>query len=65
MLIWIFVGVPVVACAPLVQSEELVLFSYTDGVLTSDFRVAQVSAFEDTIIYQSFGSELSNVSAWR
>ncbi|XP_064382299.1 uncharacterized protein LOC135331162 isoform X2 [Halichondria panicea] len=58
-------GVPVVACAPLVQSEELVLFSYTDGVLTSDFRVAQVSAFEDTIIYQSFGSELSNISVLR
>lgn len=44
------VGGPILACAPLVRSEDLVLYSYENGVLNRNIRVSQRSPFEDTVI---------------
>lgn len=43
-------GAPVVACAPLVVSQQIVLYNYDNAILSQGLTVSQVNPFEDTII---------------
>ncbi len=53
MLLFI-VGGPVVACAPLIESETITLRQYGEDEVT----ISQTSPFEDTIITSSGAREM-------
>ncbi len=49
------------ACAPLVRSEDVVLYSYADGIRDSNFRISQSNEFENTNIYRNSLTDVSDV----
>ncbi len=53
------VGGPVVACAPLIESETITLRQYGEGEVT----ISQTSPFEDTIISNTKNREMVNLIA--